>query len=122
MACVGPNGTTTKTVKAASTTIKRRHPEDDSVGLGGHDVFFEQQLDRVGDGLEQAVRAYAHGAETHLHVRQDFALEPVHRDDGYGKPTKDQQNVNRRPENARVYVSEAAGRNSDVLIEVGQNY
>ena len=41
MACVGPNGTTTKTVNAASTTTNGATQKISTVGLGGHDVFFE---------------------------------------------------------------------------------
>ena len=75
-----------------------RDPEDESVGFGGNDVFFEQELDGVGDGLQQAVRAYAHGAEAHLHVRENFALEPVHGDDGDGESAEDEQDVDHGPE------------------------
>ena len=106
MACVGPKGTTTKTVNAASTTMNGRHPENKGIGLGGNDVFFEQQFDGVGDRLQQSVRADAHGAEAHLHVRQNFSLQPVHRNDGDRESAEHQQDVDNRPEN----VSRAAGR------------
>ena len=45
------------------------------VGIGGDDVFLEQQLERVGDGLQQAVRADAHGPEAHLEIGQHLALD-----------------------------------------------
>ena len=64
-------------------------PKDQGVGFGGDDVLFEQQFDGVSDGLEQAVRAYAHGAKAHLHVSQNLALEPVHGDDGDGESGED---------------------------------
>ena len=51
-----------------------REPEDRLVGIRRDDVFLEQQLQRVGDGLQQAVRADAHGAQAHLEIRQHFAL------------------------------------------------
>src|SRR5580700_10715157 len=75
-----------------------RHPENKSVSLGGHDVFFEQELDGVGNGLQKSMRTNAHRAETYLHVSEDFALEPVHRDHGNGKSAEDQHDVDQRPE------------------------
>ncbi len=55
-------------------------------------------LMRVGDGLQQAVRAYAHGAEADLKMRQSFALQPVHRHHGDRDSAKNHQDVNQRPE------------------------
>ncbi len=49
-------------------------------------------------GCSKAVRADAHRAETYLHVSEDFALEPVHRDHGYGKSAENQHDVDQRPE------------------------
>ncbi len=92
-----------------------RDPEDESVSLGGDDVFFEQQFDGVGDGLQQAVRAYTHGAEAHLHVCENFSLEPVHGDDGDGKSDEDEHDIDDRPEN----VAGAAGR--FVAIEIARD-
>jgi hypothetical protein len=45
------------------------------------------------------MRADAHGAETNLHVRENFALQPVHRDHGDRESEKDEQNVDGDPEN-----------------------
>ena len=50
-------------------------PEQGLVGVRGDDVFLEQQLQRVGDGLQQPVRPHAHGAQAHLEIRQDLALD-----------------------------------------------
>ena len=55
-----------------------RNPKNNLVGFGGNDVFLEHQLEGVGEGLQQAVRADAHGAEAHLDVGQRLALDPVH--------------------------------------------
>ena len=67
-------------------------------------------LMRVGNGLQQAVRAHAHGAETHLHVRENLALQPVHRDHGDREAHEDQHDVDQRPEHvsggARRFVAE----------------
>ena len=106
MACVGPNGTTTKTVNAASTTMNGAIQKTKPVGFGGHDVFFKQQLDGVSNGLQQSVRAHAHGAEPDLHVRENLALQPVHRDHRNGKAEEDKRGCRRRP---RTY-SRGAGR------------
>ena len=77
---------------------ERRDPEDERVGLGRHDVFLDQQLERVGDRLQQAVRADAHRAQANLHVRQNLALQPVHRDDSDRQSEKDQEDIDERPE------------------------
>ncbi len=88
-------------------------PEDECVGFGGDDVFFKQQFEGVRDGLEQTVRAHAHGAETDLHVSENLALEPVHCDYGDGEAHEDEKDINHRPED----ISRAAGR--FVAVEVG---
>ena len=64
-----------------------RAAEQKAVGRAGNEVFFEQQLDGVGEGLQHAVRADAHGAEADLHIGQNLALEQYgvghgQRDDG----------------------------------------
>ena len=53
----------------------REHP---LVGARRRDVFLEDQLDRVGNRLKAPVRANAHRSETHLHPRDDLALEEDH--------------------------------------------
>ena len=105
IAWVGPKGTTTNTVKAA----------DEAVRFGGHDVFFEQQLEGVGDRLQQPVGADTHGAKTHLHVGENLALKPVHRNYGDGQAAKHQQNVNEGPEEV------ARGTRGLVTREVGED-
>ena len=62
-----------------------REPEQRLVRIGGDDVFFEQQLERVGDGLQQPVRADAHGPQAHLEIGQNFSL---HQDDVAGHQRK----------------------------------
>ncbi len=56
----------------------RRSREDPLVGARRCDVFLEDQLDRVGNRLKAPVRANAHRPETHLHPRDDLALEEHH--------------------------------------------
>src|SRR5262249_37403712 len=65
---------------------------------GWHDVFLDEQLDSISNGLEQAMWSHTHGAKTDLHVGQDLALQPVHRDHRNGKAKKNQQDVNQSPE------------------------
>ena len=45
-------------------------------GLGRDDVFLEEQLETVGDRLQQSMPAGAHRSESGLHVADDFALAP----------------------------------------------
>src|ERR1700722_13957427 len=85
---------------------ERRDPEHEAVGFGRHDVFFEQQLDGVGNGLQEPVRAHAHGAEAYLHVSENFAFQPVHRDHGNGEAEENEENVDEGPEE----ISCRAGR------------
>ena len=59
----------------------RREPENRLVGIRRDDVFLEQQLERVGDGLQQAVRSHPHGAQAHLEIGQDL---PFHQHDVAG--------------------------------------
>ncbi len=46
----------------------RRDPENRSVGVGRDDVFLEQELQGVRNGLQQAVRADPHGAKADLKI------------------------------------------------------
>src|SRR6202021_4157640 len=85
---------------------ERRDPEHEAVGFGGHDVFFQQQFDGVGDGLQKAVRAHAHGTEAHLHVSENFALQPVHRDHRNGQAEKNKEDVDEGPKE----IPRGAGR------------
>src|SRR5271166_2916009 len=94
---------------------ERRDPENNFVRAVRNDVFLQQQLDSIGNRLQQPVGPDAHGTETHLHMRQDLALQPVHRDDRDREPDENQQNVNGGPED----ISGAA--RSLVAIEVRLN-
>ncbi len=57
-----------------------------------NEVFLNEELDGVCDGLQQAVRANAHWAEAGLHVCHQLTLDKNHiacdqrndRDDDYG--------------------------------------
>src|SRR5215469_7454242 len=66
------------------------------------------------------MRADAHGAKADLHVSQNLAFEPVHRDDRDRKPDKNQQHVHRGPKEissrSRSFVASNVGQ--DVLDEV----
>ena len=54
---------------------ERRGPEDEEVGALGDDVFLDEKFQGVGDRLEKPVRADAHGAEAHLKIGHDLALD-----------------------------------------------
>jgi hypothetical protein len=56
---------------------KRRQQIEERVGAGGHDTLLRQQLEDIGDGLQQAVRADAIGARAQLNMRQHLALDPL---------------------------------------------
>ena len=69
---------------------ERRHHHDDRrgrehplIGARRGDVFLEDQLDGIRDRLEHAVRSHAHRTQTHLHPRDDLALEQHHVGDPY---------------------------------------
>ena len=70
------------TVKAAITTKSGASQNTHSIGRRGRDVFFNEKLQGVRDGLQQTVRTNTHRSQTNLHVGQNFALQPVHGDDG----------------------------------------
>ena len=46
------------------------------IRFGGHELFFEDQLDRIGDRLKQALRSGAVRADTRLNARQRPAFIP----------------------------------------------
>ena len=81
----------------------RREPEDGVVRAGGNDIFLQQQLQRIGDGLQQAVRPHAHGSQADLEVRQDLALhqrevagdQRNHRDDDQRQHDGREQRIER---------------------------
>ena len=92
----------------------RGEQEDERIGAFGDDVFFQHQLEGVGDRLQQAVRADAHGSEAHLHVGENLALQPVHANDGERDAAEHDKDVDQRPERTAVL----ARRDLDVLVEV----
>src|SRR5208337_271209 len=53
---------------------RRRQQEDELVRACRNNVFLEEELDGVGNGLKQAPRPDPHGAQPRLHEREDFAL------------------------------------------------
>ncbi len=54
----------------------RREEEDLAVGGVGHRLFLEEELDAVGQRLEQPERAGAVGPDPVLHARDHLAQEP----------------------------------------------
>ena len=50
-------------------------PENQPVGISRNEVFLDQQLHRIGNGLQQAMRANTHRAEPRLHVCHELALD-----------------------------------------------
>ncbi len=92
----------------------RCQQEDERIGTFGHDVFLENQLEGVRNRLQQAVRTDAHRPEAHLHVRENFALQPVHTDDGQRDTAEHDKDVDQRPEGTAV----DARRDVHILVEV----
>src|SRR5208337_4068620 len=58
----------------------------------------EHQLKRIGDGLQQSVRAYAHGTEANLEVCQHLALDPVHANHSHRYSGENNEHIHQRPE------------------------
>ncbi len=66
--------------------------EEHLVGVGGDEVFLDEQLDAVGDGLQPAeLAADAGGAEAVLDAAGDLAFQPDEEDGGDGHESKQQQ-------------------------------
>ena len=58
---------------------KRREQVYETAGdVGQDDVFFEQELEPISEGLQQSVRAHAVGAPAGLNVRNQLAFKPDH--------------------------------------------
>ncbi len=55
--------------------------EDEAICVVGDEVFFEEELDAVGQGLQQTEGTPALGSDAALHVRDRLALEPDHHRD-----------------------------------------
>ncbi len=103
-AWVRPNGTTRNVVNAVIVTTTGALQNTSLSASSGNDVFLDQQLEGVGEGLQQSVRAHAHGTKANLHVRQDFALQPVHAHDSQRNPGDHQQDVNGGPEHVAGFA------------------
>ena len=71
----GANGIVAKMSMQGTQEDDRRQVVDRCVGRRRHDVFLHHQLHRVGDRLEQAVRADAVRTDARLHPRGELALE-----------------------------------------------
>ncbi|OPZ84907.1 MAG: hypothetical protein BWY75_02578 [bacterium ADurb.Bin425] len=56
----------------------RRQSEHNGVGADGSDVFFEEQLDGIGSGLQIAIRSNDIGTLTHSKESQGTALDQNH--------------------------------------------
>ena len=56
---------------------ERREQVEELVDVGRHQVFLGDQLDHVGQRLQQPVRADARGPDAHLDVRDDLAFHPL---------------------------------------------
>ena len=66
----------------------RAEAEEELVGAGGDDVFLDEELDAVGDGLQPAeLAADAGGAEAVLDAAGDLALQPDE-EDGRERPRR----------------------------------
>jgi len=67
-------GITAKAESAGDGGNARGEPEDGLVRAFGNDVFLEEQLQGIGNGLQETVRADAHGAQADLEIRKHLAL------------------------------------------------
>ena len=88
-----PMGTMAKAQEGRDDGEVRRQLEDEPVGLVGHQVLLEEQLDPVGQGLGDAERPGPVGADPALHVRDDLALEPDHEHDRHHQGAEDDQHL-----------------------------
>ena len=75
-----------------------REAEDVRVGLVRHEVFLGQQLDGVGDGLQQPPLADAHRPQTRLHEGGDLALEVAGVERPHGDQRDDRADLYERPD------------------------
>ena len=74
----------------------RPEAEEHLVGVGGDEVFLDEQLDAVGDGLQPAeLAADAGGAEAILNAAGDLAFEPDEEDGGAGDEGEEQDHRQR---------------------------
>ena len=106
MAVNGSTANAVSPVKVEITGANQKIALSESVG---DDVFLQHQLERIGERLQQAVRADAHGAEAHLEIGEHFALDQhdvsrdqrEQRDDHQGHQDRHEQ---RMDEDRRPYV------------------
>ena len=91
----------------------RRGEEDDAVGAARDDRLLEQQLEAVGERLQQAERADDVGPLAQLHRRQDLALGVGQVGDRDQQRHDDQQDLadddRRRPRRSRSRRSQPCG-------------
>ena len=73
--CIPPKGTTAMEIKRAGQRDDRRDDKQRALGGDRHEVFLEEELDAVGQRLQQAERADARGSPAILDAAQDLALE-----------------------------------------------
>ena len=73
----GPNGITEIEISAIVTARNGAARYKALVHVRRNQVFFGDQLDHVGQRLQQAVRSHAIRAGTHLDVRDHLALHPL---------------------------------------------
>src|ERR1019366_4038121 len=70
-------------------------PSDETPSINRMPIFMSLT---AGEGLQQSVRAHAHGAEANLEVRQRLALDPVHGQHSHGYSRENDEHINQRPE------------------------
>ena len=70
-----PNGMTEMEISAAGKRDDRRQQVQRTVNPRRHQVFFQEQLRSVGQGLQQAERADARGSPAVLDAADDLAFE-----------------------------------------------
>ena len=68
------NGQTGYREQSSSYGKHRGEPENELIRIVRDNVFLDEQLYSVGDGLEQTMRSHAHRAKPCLHVRHDLAF------------------------------------------------
>ena len=113
------HGRTAKRRERSHHDEKRRELEQEPIGAVDDDVFFEDELDAVGEALQHAVPAHSHRPEPVLDVRRHLALEPDQKDgelgdeaDGGAHPDGGGDDVSHVGEKVRVEL--AADRGGDL--------
>ena len=74
MVMLGPNGITAKPIMRGHQRQDRREGEQELVGSGRDDVFFEEQFEAVRDRLQDTIGADFHRAHAILHPAENFPL------------------------------------------------